>query len=136
MWGACRDDGLDPRIVVDRRSVVDGFGNLGWDSVTISLSSVRKEKRMIKRPERKKRRKEKEEVKIGVQIGPTPEPIGTPKILRKYDDKCPLCHGDTMVEIEVEVKCEMLKGGKGIGIYLSCAGCGLKGPMLIRATKD
>ena len=61
------------------------------------------------------------------------KPIGIPKATATDSDMpCPNCKCQLM-QIEVAMKNPMLKGGKGIGIYLGCPACTFASPMMTRA---
>jgi hypothetical protein len=68
-------------------------------------------------------------------------PTGRPRLVRTHTEpvdglqpECPNCHCQALCEIEVAVDQPLLRGGKGIGIYLSCPACAWAAPMLVRST--
>lgn len=73
---------------------------------------------------------------------PNSRPISTPRVVKMYDastplngvqPECPLCTCQTLCEIEVEVAQPLIRGGRGIGLYLSCPACPWASPMTVRA---
>lgn len=60
---------------------------------------------------------------------PNMDPSGTPKATAVKDDSpCPNC-GCQLMEVRVPVKSELLRGGRGVGIYLGCPACPWASPM-------
>ena len=66
---------------------------------------------------------------------PNGKPIGTPKAKplegKAGEENCPNCGCDTSMEIRVEMEQEMLKGGKGTGIYVGCPACPFASPCMM-----
>ena len=70
-------------------------------------------------------------------MGTAGEPQGRPWVDRQCQDPeagCPNCGCKQVYEIKVELKAEMLKGGKGVGMYLGCPACPWASPMVAVAS--
>jgi hypothetical protein len=61
----------------------------------------------------------------------TSTPVATPAPDKVNEQGCPNCGCKQMMEINVEAKQNLLKGGKGTGTYLGCPACPYASPMLI-----
>lgn len=46
---------------------------------------------------------------------------------------CPICGGETLFALLVNVENPLLLGSKGIGSYVGCAACPYASPMVMRA---
>lgn len=60
---------------------------------------------------------------------------GIPRVKGAVDDMppCPHCGCKTLYHIEVDVECNLLRGGKGVGTYLGCPACPFASPMMMIA---
>jgi hypothetical protein len=45
-------------------------------------------------------------------------------------EECPNCHCKTLMQCEVDVKDQRLRGGKGVGHYIGCPACPWASPMI------
>ncbi len=71
---------------------------------------------------------------------PDSEVVGIPRLTRTFTEPmdgvrplCPNCGCETLCEIEVNVQQKLLRGGKGVGRYLSCPACPWASPMACQA---
>tara|TARA_B000000460_G_scaffold234948_1_gene195792 strand:- start:2375 stop:2548 length:174 start_codon:yes stop_codon:yes gene_type:complete len=48
--------------------------------------------------------------------------------------KCPDCGAKDLVKLALEVEQDLLKGGKGIGVYLKCQTCTYASPIMAVST--
>lgn len=57
--------------------------------------------------------------------------VDDPEVLAQIAETggCPHCGCETIMEVEVDVENPQLRGGKGVGTYLSCAACPWASPM-------
>ena len=71
-----------------------------------------------------------------------PKPTSVPKATKprgllagvNNSIECPICGCEEIMEIEHEVEHELLKGGKGISVYLGCPACPWASEMLSIST--
>ena len=71
--------------------------------------------------------------------GDSPEVTGVPKAsppsdtvtgLHDKDEGCPNCGCKELMQVEVDVKSPILKGGEGTGVYVGCPACPWASPMM------
>jgi hypothetical protein len=71
-------------------------------------------------------------------FGSVGEPSSPPQVKRQVRDPqavCPNCGCKQIYEIKVELEAaDILKGGKGIGMYLGCPACPWASPMVAVAS--
>jgi len=77
--------------------------------------------------------------------GDSPEVTGVPRAsqpgeqasgLHDKGEGCPNCGCMELMQVEVGVKNERLKGGTGLGIYVGCPACPWASPMLSVANEQ
>lgn len=47
---------------------------------------------------------------------------------------CPTCGSHWLYDIEIDVECPLLAGGKGVGRYIGCPACPFASPMIMVST--